>query len=185
MSTDLARAGDTDWTPELREAMLEKIAAGDTIRSACEQLRVSMSALRRLRAGDADFEARFAEAWDIGADVLEEAAQNRALGWKKQTWERDRKTGDMVLKKEESQASDYLLGLLLKARRPERFRETARIEVLTTPMTGKDLAASRAIGRIEGATEALEAVARLFRAAEDERLAEEEGDVIELEAENP
>jgi hypothetical protein len=185
MSTELARAGDTDWTPELREAVLECVARGDTIRSTCEQLRISMSSLQRLRRGDTDFEARFAEAWDIGADVLEDAAQNRALGWRKQTYERDRKTGEMVLKKEETQASDYLLGLLLKARRPERFRETARIEVLTTPMTGKDLAASRAIGRIEGATEALEAVARLFRAAEDERLAEADADIIELEAENP
>lgn len=90
-----------DWqTP-----FLLALARGCSVTQACKLAGVSRQHAYRCRARSERFAAQWQDAWESGTDALEDEATRRALA-----------------------GSDVLLMFLLKARRPEKFRDHVRVE---------------------------------------------------------
>lgn len=159
-------------TPGRVQAFLDAIASGSEDKEACEYAGCSFNGIDRLRKRDRDFAAAYAEARSHRREVYRSEARRRAIdGWLEPVFYRGEQIGAKRV------FSDRLLELLLKAEDPDNFGDRVVHEVLVTPMTGGDVQRALAAGRVEGAAEALEAVAKLFVEAKER---EEAG---ELEAE--
>lgn len=89
-----------------KEAFLDALREGATVKKACATVQVGRSTMYRERDNDPDFAAEWEDAYDEGADVLEAEAFRRAT----------------------EMGSDTLLIFLLKARRPEKFRDNVKHE---------------------------------------------------------
>ncbi|GIV14871.1 MAG: hypothetical protein KatS3mg022_0306 [Armatimonadota bacterium] len=90
-----------DWqTP-----FLLALARGCSVTAACKIAGISRQHAYRCRARSERFAAQWADAWESGTDALEDEAVRRALA-----------------------GSDTLLMFMLKARRPEKFRDNVRVE---------------------------------------------------------
>src|SRR4051794_16810457 len=99
-------ANQTTRTPEKTERFLEALRAGRSVAAACRAATYTRSVAYVWRRDDPDFKAAWDEAVEEGTDALEDIAFDRAA------------TGQ----------SDTLTIFLLKARRPEKYRETVRQE---------------------------------------------------------
>lgn len=103
----------TDKTPKKRtpkpkairgmDKFLTRLATGASVTGAARGTGVSRATLYALRLQDEEFRARWDEAVEKGTDVLEDLALKRA------------------------RTSDVLIIFLLKARRPERYKD--RVEI--------------------------------------------------------
>lgn len=121
-----------EWHPRFLEAFRRVGVVG----AACEAAGVNRATAYRHRETDPEFAAAWAEAEDDATDVLERVAH----GWAttgvpvRTTVTRTEPDGAVtVTVTETAHRSPFLLGLLLKARAPQRFRE--RYEVTTPPVT--------------------------------------------------
>ena len=94
-------------SPEAKQKFLDALSQGHSIKLACEAGMFGRSAVYSWRRED----PKFAEAWDAafesGTDVLEDEARRRAL-----------------------EKSDVLMITLLKARRPQQYRERSTQELV-------------------------------------------------------
>jgi len=117
-----------------RKLFIEALAVSGNVRVAAQHAGITRSRAYQVRRGDskaaAKFRADWDEALDNAADLLEQEARRRAVtGTDKPIYYK----GALVDTVKEY--SDQLLTLLLKAHRPERFRErfehTGRIDVRT------------------------------------------------------
>lgn len=97
-------------TPKKRESFLAALMDGESVTSAAKSIGLSRQALYRTRLGDEKFAADWDDAVECGTDCLEDEAVKRA---------RD--------------GSDTLLIFMLKARRPEKFKDRVANE-----HTGRD-----------------------------------------------
>ncbi|GIV18957.1 MAG: hypothetical protein KatS3mg023_1991 [Armatimonadota bacterium] len=88
-----------------REKFLAALSRGCSVSQAARLAGVSRQHAYRCRARSATFAEAWQDAWEQGTDALEDEAVRRALA-----------------------GSDTLLMFLLKARRPEKFRDNVRIE---------------------------------------------------------
>jgi hypothetical protein len=116
--------GRTIRTAENTTAFLDALAATASVRAACEFARIDRASVYRWR----DEDPRFAEEWnaalDRGTDALEDEAVRRAReGWEKPIYRGNELVGSV------REYSDALLALVLRARRPEKYRERPVIEV--------------------------------------------------------
>ena len=91
-----------DWRP----AFLATLRSSGNIRAASQAAGIHRSVAYRHRDLDAGFAAEWQAAMDDAIDVLEDVARSRAL-----------------------RSSDNLLIFLLKAHRPDLYRETSRLEM--------------------------------------------------------
>ena len=89
-----------------KDAFLDAVRSGSSIVEAAAAAHIPRSTLYRHRRVDEAFAAEWDEAFDDGADALEQEAQRRALD-----------------------GSDTLLIFLLKSRRPQRFAHFERVQV--------------------------------------------------------
>lgn len=109
-------------TVQYKKAFLERFAATGNISRACRETGVARMSVYEWKANDPEFLAAFAEAETVGTELLEEHA------WRRST---DGVTsvrpvyyeGERVGEYEEIRYSDVLLMFLLKARRPDVYRE--------------------------------------------------------------
>jgi len=92
----------TDW----RDGFLAALRNSANVRAACQKVGIDRRTAYRQRERDAEFAAQWDEAIQDACDILEAEAWTRARG-----------------------GSDLLLIFLLKAHRPEKYRETSRYEV--------------------------------------------------------
>lgn len=92
-------------TPEKRAEFLSRLADGESVTAGARLVGVSRQALYFLRDHDADFSADWQDAIEQGTDILEDEAVKRA------------KSG-----------SDTLLIFMLKARRPDKFKDRSSVE---------------------------------------------------------
>ena len=113
-------------TPEKREAFLEGLRKGLSVGGAAAAAGFSRETMYRHAARDTVFSKQWDDAMERGTDLLEDVATSRAIGDKDTT----------------------LLIFLLKARRPERFRE--RYDVTSDGRAVFDAFAS-AMGKLESA----------------------------------
>jgi hypothetical protein len=118
---------DTLWRPRRRwqKAFLEALRNSANVRWACLQVSITRQSAYEYREKHARFAAQWDEALADAIDLLEAEAWRRATtGTIKPTFYK----GVMVVDKQGQpigvpECSDGLLTLLLKAHRPERFRE--------------------------------------------------------------
>lgn len=88
-----------------KEPFLRALANGHSVSSACKLAGVSRASAYRARQRSTHFAAQWVDALEQGADMLEDAAFERALN-----------------------GSDTLLMFLLRAKRPAVYRESVRME---------------------------------------------------------
>lgn len=96
----MSRLKATNPTHKKGERLLAALRAGETVTSACQAEHIHRSTYYAWRAADSGFAAQADDAIESGTDVLEDEARRRAIA-----------------------GSDTLLIFLLKARRPEKYRE--------------------------------------------------------------
>jgi hypothetical protein len=95
-------------TPEKQipiTAFIDALRSTGNVRAACEAVGISRQAAYRWRRENTEFAAAWEQAIEDATDYLEEVARQRAL-----------------------ETSDTLMIFLLKAHRPDKFRDTHRIE---------------------------------------------------------
>jgi hypothetical protein len=99
----------------MRRVFLEQLAAGVTVSDSAKAAGGSRHVFRHLRLADEEFAQAWEDAWETGADTLEEEAFRRAV-------EGVENVVTVAGKREiVREFSDVLLIMLLKSRRPERF----------------------------------------------------------------
>lgn len=118
MTTRTPKKGST--VPENWQALfLVSLAAYGNVTAACRKARVSRNTAYEARKADADFTTAWDEALTLGTAGLEDEARRRAFeGTSKPVYQ----GGVLVGKIQEY--SDTLLIFLLKAHKPEVYRET-------------------------------------------------------------
>lgn len=104
-SWGFATVADTIRSFKVRKKFLDALAKGYSQSRAADEANVSVGALKKWRKDDEDFAQDWEEAIEAGTDKLEDRARDRAM--------RD---------------SDGLMIALLKARRPDKFRERSSVE---------------------------------------------------------
>lgn len=102
----MAIRGRTVQTPEKGARLLRQLALGRSVSAACRAEKIGRATYYEWRKDDPAFAAAADAAIEEGTDRLEDVARRRA-----------------------EKESDTLLIFLLKARRPERYRETMRHEM--------------------------------------------------------
>ena len=117
-------------TPSKLKKFFSVFSVCGVIGTACKASNISRSRIDQLRKEDPSFAVRFAEAREMAADVLEQAAFKRAVtgvvvSSEPIVNEFGQKVGDRVTKK----YSDTLLHVLLKANRPEKFKDALELNV--------------------------------------------------------
>lgn len=120
-------ANPTTFTPQKREKFLKALSAGASVAKAARSALWSRQAAYGYRKDHPDFAAEWDEAIEAGTDVLEDEALRRATkGLERYKFNKD---GDPILNPKTGQPyfervySDTLLIMMLKARRPEKYRE--------------------------------------------------------------
>ena len=107
-------ASRKDWKPDFIAALAES----GNITLAARAAGVGRRTVYDAQKADESFAAAWAEAEDIAADLLEEEARKRAVdGTPEPVYYKGQMVGAV------RRYSDNLLMFLLKARRPERFRD--------------------------------------------------------------
>jgi adenine-specific DNA methylase len=91
-------------TEKARTTFLEAFASGTTVVEACRLSGLATSTVYTMRKRDEEFAARWADALEQGTEMLEAEARRRAM-----------------------KSSDLLMIFLLKARRPEVYRERREV----------------------------------------------------------
>jgi len=106
------------WTVRRRAAFLEALADAGNISMAARAAGLSRSHAYALKASDAGFAAAFADALETATDRMEAEARRRAIdGVEAPHFHQGKVTGSVT------KYSDALLMFLLKAHRPERYRD--------------------------------------------------------------
>ena len=102
-----------EWSPKF----LDLLHNSGNVRRACKGANISRAAAYKYRSGNARFAEQWQDAMADAVDLLE------AMAWKRAT--------------QEANPSDLLLIFLLKAHRPDLYREVQKHEL--TGQGGKDL----------------------------------------------
>lgn len=107
-----------------RQAFLDALAETASVFAACRESGLARRTAYDWRAEDPDFAAAWDKALDIGTDALEDEATRRAFhGYDEPVHYKGKATSAI------RKYSDTLLIFMLKARRPERFKERAAHEL--------------------------------------------------------
>lgn len=155
------RTSDGRRTPQRawERAFLDDLSGGHTVTHAIRAAQISRDTAYRHRREDEAFAARWDDAYEEGTDVIEQEALRRAVqGSTKVFYDKDG-----GIRGEEQVYSDRLMELMLKARRPHKFRD--RVDVrhsgqIAQP-TAAELEANRSAGLDDGLEQALANVASL------------------------
>lgn len=111
----------TNSTAQKTEAFLEALSETASVVKACEISGLSRRTAYNWRDADTDFAAQWDAALTLGTDALEDEAVRRAHeGTDKPVFYKGEICGHI------REFSDTLLIFMLKARRPEKFRESAQ-----------------------------------------------------------
>lgn len=138
----MARNG-TDYTLKKKEKFLKALAEGHSISAAAKEAKIERRTVYNWRESDADFAADWDAAIEAGTDALEDEARRRAHdGTLKPVFYQGEEVGAV------REYSDTLLIVLLKARRPQKYKE--RFDVNLSEKTDEELLAIVTQGRAGG-----------------------------------
>lgn len=116
-----SRAGKP--TAEWKAAWLEAFAEHLTVTAACEAAEVGRSSVYQARKADPEFAASWDEVEAKITDTLEREAYRRATeGVEQPVFHQGRQVGTVL------KFSDRMLEMLLRARKPEKYRDRISIE---------------------------------------------------------
>jgi hypothetical protein len=124
-----------------RQAFLDTLTDDGNVRRACRDSGLPRTTAYRLRKEEPELAAAWDQAVNTGNDALEDEAIERALhGVEEEIWYGGKHIGTT------RKYSDSLLMFLLKARRPEKFRDAAQaladadrpVPVIRVSVRGKD-----------------------------------------------
>lgn len=126
---------DTPLTPELTvepagwpDKFLTALASTGNVSMAAKKAAVTRQGAYARRAADPEFAARWQDAMDQAADWLEAEARRRAVtGVRRPVYQNGKLVGHV------KEYSDALLTLLLKAARPDRYRENSKVVMAGDP----------------------------------------------------
>ena len=129
--------------PVWRAGFLAALSITANVTQSAKAVGISRRHAYRVQESDPEFAADWAEAMEEACDALEEEARNRAMG----TYisYKFTKSGDPIyhpLTNEpyaERAVSDTLLILLLKAHRPDKFKDRSAVETTITDAPKYDL----------------------------------------------
>ena len=108
-------------------AFLASLKLGHSVRAAARTAKVSYSEFYRRRERDVEFAKLWEDAENEGIDALEEEARRRAYdGVERAVYYQGEKIGSM------RQYSDQLLMFMLKAKRPDKYRDVGNTSVSVT-----------------------------------------------------
>ena len=111
-------------TAKQRETFLEALAAGWSVTEAGRRAKRERRRFYDLRGRDEAFAVAWDEAVESGTEALEDEARRRAVdGWEEPVYQQ----GDLV--GHVRKYSDGLLTFLLKGRKPEKYRDTAAVQL--------------------------------------------------------
>jgi hypothetical protein len=119
-------------TAARKASFLEQFKAAGTISAACRAAGIDRGTHYHWLKGDPQYARDFEEAGHVRVELLETEARRRALtGWEEPVYQRGKLVGHI------RKFSDTLLIFLLKAERPEKYRERyeARIKGADRPIT--------------------------------------------------
>lgn len=126
-----ARTKRTHPTRDFRKIFLEHLAKTANVTESCRIAGCGRTTVHEWRRDEPDFAAAWDDALDAATDALEFAARQRAVDGIEEyvvsmgQIVRDPETGKPLKQKK---YSDALTALLLKAHRPERFRERHEVK---------------------------------------------------------
>ncbi len=117
-------ANKTKLTLPKRKAFLAVLAQTASVTRAANQIGLSRGHMYTVRAADAVFAADWDSAVEEGTDRIEDEALRRAVdGWDEPVYHQGVMCGTV------RRYSDGLLTMLLKARRPEKYRDRSSLEL--------------------------------------------------------
>jgi hypothetical protein len=159
------RSGKT--SEEARGRFIAELALGGTVAAACQAAGIGRRTAYDLRERDESFAAEWEDAIEAGTDVIEQEAFRRAVqGTERRIYDKEGNERGV-----ERTYSDRLLELLLKARRPHKYRE--RVDVRHSgqvkQLSAQALAAERDAGLDPEYEDALAKVASLDAARQRRR----------------
>jgi len=140
--------------PDRDLVFVTALAQGRSVQGACDVAGYARSSVYERRANDAAFATAWDAAYEAGSDVLEDEARRRAIeGVERGIYHAGKRVAV------ERQYSDTMLIFLLKARRPEKYRERYEVKQVddTADLTDAQLRARllSVIGRDARLVEAL------------------------------
>jgi hypothetical protein len=108
-----------------RDVFLAAVSEGWSATSASERAGADRKRFYELKAEDEAFAEQWAEAYEQATQMLEDELRRRSVeGWDEETFD-----GDGKLLRRVRRMLPHDLHLQLKARRPEVYRENARVDV--------------------------------------------------------
>lgn len=120
---ELMASNYTVCTPKKREAFLKCLAEGYSVSKAAAAAGVTRRTVYNWREADEDFARDWDAAIEAGTDLLEDEAKRRAYeGTEKPVFYQGVQCGEV------QEYSDTLMIVLLKARRPDKYRELKDIK---------------------------------------------------------
>ena len=140
----LTRTADGPPLPVWRAGFLAALSITANVTQAAKAVGISRTQAYRVHDADAEFAAEWKEALEEACDALEEEARKRAVG--EYISYKFTKSGDPIYHPITGEAyaercvSDALLTLLLKAHRPDKFKDRSAVETSGPPPTKYDLA---------------------------------------------
>jgi hypothetical protein len=117
----------TTFTPEKQEQFFAALRNTCNVSRSCEFVGISSSTAYNMKRDFPSFAERWQEAIEYAADTLEESARERALGVQDAIYHQGVIVGYKTV------YSDAMTALLLRAHRPQKFRDNSSVE-----MSGKD-----------------------------------------------
>jgi hypothetical protein len=124
----------TKWTHELEVKFYEALCEMPNVSRACRICNVSRAAAYDRYKTDPAFKQLWDEGIEIGVDGLEEEAWRRSKGYEEPLHHQGLLTGETVTK-----FSTTLHVLLLKAHRPDKYRERSEVVVRTLDEALKEI----------------------------------------------
>lgn len=117
--TTIKSIAELEW----REKFIAALARLGNVTAACDKAKISRSQVYRVRDEDAEFAAAWDEALEEATERLEAEARRRAeKGTLEPIFHKGEKVGSV------RRYSDTLMIFLLKAHRPDKYRDNHRIE---------------------------------------------------------
>jgi predicted DNA-binding protein YlxM (UPF0122 family) len=107
-----------------RQRFLDYVRDGWSISAAAQKIAVTRQALYALKLADPEFARQWEDAYESGTDLFEDEVKRRALdGIEKPVFYKGEVVGHI------REYSDSLMAIVLKARRPEKYRERFDVEI--------------------------------------------------------
>lgn len=158
MAYVLGMANRTKRTPQRRNKFLKALAEYGIVGTACKAAGIGRTMAFQWRQDDPVFASQWNEAVEQATEKLEREAWRRASeGWEKPVFQNGRQVGTV------REYSNTLLIFLLKAQRPDRYRENSKVEI--SGPQGQPVALSHRIDLSNLTAEEKMAIAGLARKA--------------------